>query len=301
MAQTSTVTTAAAEPDMTDPLVAAQMQAEVNPEDLIVPYSREEADEAEEEQAPEDTPDDGGDDEDEQEDASEPTSFVTAQDPGEYQPKDYSFDIEIAGKTHHVDSAEKAAELGEEFAEEMNAKQIFALINKGSKIEVKQERDKEEWEAKKKTFDEQTAVEAGRQQTINNFAAEFAYLEGKGLLPKVAAEFKKEGVNWENPEVAGQPGVKEQLALLNYMVKENRVRAKAGIRQLTSVVDAFNAMRTDDSEKARVTNRKQAGEARKAASSRVAATAPASSAPYIPAGIAVGRTGVFDRGNTDWS
>lgn len=295
MAQTQTTTTAA-EPDMSDPLVAAQMQAEVNPEDLIVPYSREEADVPE--TTEEDTSGDSDADADVEEDTTEPTSVVTAQDPGEYQPKDYSFDIEIAGKIHHVDSAEKAAELGEEFAEEMNAKQIFALINKGSKIEVKQDRDKEEWEKQKKLFDGQVAVDAERQQVINGVANEMEYLVGKNKLPKVAKEFLT--ADWANPEVAKQPGVKEQLALLHYMTKENAIRAKAGIKPF-GPVDAFNAMQNDETEKTRAVNNRRAGEARKAASSRVAATAPASSAPYIPAGIAVGRTGVFDRGNVDWS
>mgnify|MGYP001616057848 CR=1 FL=1 len=94
-------------------------------------------------------------------------------------------------------------------------------------------------ETKKATFDEQSQVSEAREKMVEDFASEMDYLVGKKLLPPVAAEFKN--ADWSDAHVAKQPGVKEQIALLNYMVKENEVRAKAGVKQLASVVDAFNA------------------------------------------------------------
>lgn len=277
-----------------------QWQPDFKEEDLVVPYKREDKDETAEDAEGEDagaegeSEDDGG-----EEQVAEPSPVVTAQNPGEYQPKDYSFEIEIDGKTHTVDSPQKAEQLGEEYADKLTAKQLFALISKGSKIDLKQERDKEEYDKLKTTYDAQVQTEAQRQDTVNGIASEFDYLVSKNLLPAVSKENQE--ANWSDPEIAKQPGVKEQLELLAYMTRENAIRVKAGVKPMTSIVDAYNAWSLDATRQKRVVANKAAGEARKAAGSRVAGVAPTQSAPYVPQGIAVGRTGVFDRGNVDWT
>lgn len=275
----------------------AEMQkweGDFKPEDLVIPYKREQVAQSAEE---EETTDDVAQVEEEEE-YEEPTPVVTLEDPGEYTPKDYSFEIEIKGKTYKVDSSDRAAELADEFAEDLTAKQLVSLVTKGTNIDIKQSKDREDWEKRHNAFEEQSNAEKERQETISSMEKEFNYLVSKGLMPQI--EEKYLNADWTDPEVAKQPGVKEQKALLNYMVKENKERAKAGVKQLTSVVDAFNAWQQDNGRKKTAEEHKAAGEARKEASSRVAGVSPAAQAPYVPKGIAVGNPNVFRRNQAIW-
>lgn len=279
----------------------AKWEGDFKPEDLEVKYSRDEIkqdDKETKEEKPEDskpvTKDDDGDD-----DLPEvPEPIITVNDPGEYVPQDYSFEIEIKGKTHKVDTLDKAESLAEEFADDLNAKQLFALVSKGSKIELKQERDKEKWEAEKAKFDEQSQADQARQESVQSLASEIEYLVSKGLMPAIEGPLKD--ADWSDPEIAKQPGVKEQIALINYMAKENEVRSKAGVKPLTSAVDAFNAWQLDSGRKKEQAEVKASGEARKAAGARVAGVSPSSQAPYIPKGIAVGNPNIFKRSSAIW-
>lgn len=270
----------------------SKLQGDFTEEELTVPYKREDAkDEQKTDDGDEEDAGAAGTTEPENEEGtttySDPAPVITVQDPGEYQPADYSFEIEIKGKTHKVDSAESAADLAEEFADDLTAKQIVALMTKSANITYKQERDKEQWESRKKTFDDQTATAAERNAVVENIAGEFDYLVSKKLLPEVAKEYKD--ADWSDPEVAKQPGVKEQVALLKYMTKENELRAKAKVKPMTSIVDAYNAWKLETGKQEEVDANKKAGEARKAASSRVAGVAPSNQGLYVPKGIAVGR------------
>ena len=278
----------------------AKWEDDFDQDQLIIPVSREET-------ADDEAKDDAADDDKEEKDDapvedeaeySEPEPVVTVEDPGEYQPKDYSFEIEIKGKTHKVETADDAEKLAEEFAEELTAKQLLTLISKGSKIDLKQERDRDEWESKKEKYDSQLAEQKAREENVANIGAEMEYLVGKGLVPAVPKEYVD--ADWSDPEVAKQPGVKEQIALLNYMVKENQVRAKAGIKLLTSVVDAYNSWKLDNAEKQKDEEKRQAGEARRAAGARIAGSSPAPQTPYVPQGIAVGNPNVFKRDQAMW-
>lgn len=257
-------------------------------EDLKIPYKREESNEEPE-------PDEELEDPQEY---SEPEPVVTVQDPGEYIPKDYSFDVELEGKKHSINTPEEAEKFMEDNADKFTAAQILTVIKKSQKMENNLERDKEKWETDKATFEEQTATENQRQETINNFASEFEYLVGKGLLPEVSKALKD--ADWNDPEVAKQPGVKDHLKILNYLVKENAVRAKSGVKPITSIVDAYNAWKLDLTTKETETARKEAGEARRAASARIAGVSSAPSSPLIPKGIAVGNPRAFDKSAAIW-
>lgn len=228
----------------------------------------------------------------------EPAPIVTVEDPGEYQPKDYSFEIEIKGKTHKVDTAEKAAELAEEYAEELNAKQLVSLINKGTQIGLKQDRDRERYDELKAKYDEQTAEQEGRQESIAQLASEMEYLVAKGFMPEVEGQYKD--ADWSDPQVASQPGVKEQIELITYMTKENDTRAKAGVRPLTSIVDAYNAWQLDSNRVKEEQSRQAEAEARKVAGSRVAGVSASAQQPYVAKGIAVGDPNKFRGNNSVW-
>lgn len=275
-------------------------EGDFDPEDLKIPYSRDEVKDDKTEENKEEPKEETVEIEEPEttEEYAEPEPVVTIEDPGEYEPQDYSFSIDIKGKTYKVESLEQAENLAEEHAEDLNAKQLFSLVSKGSKIDIKQERDKEKWEADKKKFEEQSQEATQRQETIETLANEFKYLEDKGLVPKVADEYRD--ADWTNPEVAKQPGVKEQIALLNYMTKENEKRSKAGVKPMTSILDVHNAWLLDQERKDQKKADKEAGEARKAAGARVAGVSPSQVGTTVPKGIAVGNPNMFKRNQAIW-
>lgn len=293
----------------------ARWAGDYKEEDLAVPYKREDTkDEKKSADKPEDTegddggnkPDDKPGDSEDVEQYSEPTPVITVEDPGDYKPADYSFEVTLKdGKTIKVTTPEEAEKLADDPDNFETPKQLMDFINKQNKMARNLERDYEKWETQKKTFTEQLETETQRRETIDTFVGEFQYLVSKGKLPAVAKEYLD--ADWSDPKVAEQPGVKEQIAILSYMEKENAIRAKAKVKPLTSIVDAYNAWREDEGEQEKANKAKEdeeakkaAGEARKVASSRVAGVSPASQGTYVPKGIAVGNPHVFDRGAAQW-
>lgn len=217
----------------------------------------------------------------------EPTPVLTVEDPGEYNPKDYSFEIEVDGKKHKISSAEEADTFADENADNLTSKQIIDLIKNGNKLESSLERDKEKYDADKSKFDEQKALSDAQQESITNIANEIGYLTSKGKLPKV--EDKYANADWSDPEVAKQDGVKEQVELLTYMRKENDARVKAGLQPLTSAIDAFNALQLEKQGKNDIDKEKGRTAARRDAAGKVAGNSP-NPVNIAPKGIAVGRT-----------
>jgi hypothetical protein len=287
----------------------ARWQGDYNEEDLAVPYKREEESKKDDEndKSSKDKQDNKEDIESPVvEEYSEPEPIITAQDPGDYKPADYSFEVTLKdGKTIKVTTPEEAENLADDPDNFETPKQLMDFINKQNKMRTNLDRDYEKWESQKKTFTEQLETETQRRETIDNFVGEFQYLVSKGKLPAVSKEYID--ADWSDPKVAEQPGVKEQIAILNYMEKENVIRAKAKVKSLTSVVDAYNAWKEDETEQERATKAKEAeeakiaaGEARKVASSRVAGVSPSNQGTYIPKGIAVGNPHIFDRGAAQW-
>lgn len=221
-------------------------------------------------------------------------SVITAEDPGEYTPKDYSFDVMVynnEGKNGHlvkISSPEAWDELLEKDPNLGNASALAKGLRQAAKMETSQERDKDDYDKRKTNYDDQVKVETDRVAVTNNMAAEISYLVESNDLPEVATKYKD--ADWSDPEVAKQPGIKEQIELLSFMRNENNKRIKLGLKPMTSVVDAFNAYERQ-SNKNKVTNDiKAAGEARKAAGAIVAAPSPSQSTS-APKGISVGRSG----------
>lgn len=280
----------------------AKWEGDFPEEDLTIPYKRE--DDAEEKpKATEPPKDDDTTTAPTEEDTetvayTDPTPLVTVQDPGEYTPADYSFEVTLKdGKTKKITSSEQADELAEDPENFETPKQLLDFIRRSQKMENQLDKDKATYDDTKKKFDEQVASESERMESINSMAAEFDYLIGKGLVPKVAPEFIN--ADWQDPEVAKQPGVKEQSEILSYMVKENQARSKAKVKQLTSVVDAFNAWQLDTERKQVAEDSKAAGQARKAASARISSGSPAQQGTFVPKGIAVGKV-MQRRGAAVW-
>jgi len=286
----------------------AKWQGDFNEEDLKVEYKKEEpkADDDKDEPgtAPvvdDDTTDDSEDPDDLEDtvEYTDPSPVITTEDPGEYTPADYSFEVTLAnGKSVTVKSPEDADKIAEDPENFDKPKELLDFISKATSMKNKLERDEEKHKEQKAKFDEQSQEAQARDETISTFASEFKYLEDKGQLPKVAKEYRD--ADWTDPQVAKQPGVKEQLELLDYMVKENTTRAKAGVKPITSIVDAYNAWMLDNNRVSAKQAEKQAGEARKAAGAKVAGVSPSAQAPYVPKGIAVGNPNILKRGQAQW-
>lgn len=226
-------------------------------------------------------------------------------DPGEYQPKDYGFTITTYdeegknGKTVTVRSLEQWDELIEAEPNFGTASQLLKAQRAATRMEASLERDKYDYEAKKSAYDESKAQVEQETKALTTMMAEVNYLVSKGKLPAVPTKYAN--ANWADPEVAKQPGVKEQIALLSYMKKENNARLKAGLPGMGSVLDAFNAYQVERGTQQTQVQAEEQGKARKQAGARVAGNTPAPVA-HIPKGIMVGPGGSLrDLGSIDWS
>ena len=286
----------------------AQWGDDFKEDTLAIPYKREEENEDKQDGSGK-TGGTGAADNDEkgddakpsgQEDAvyAEPEPVVTIEDPGDYAAADYSFEVTLKdGKTAKVSTPEEAEKLADDPDNFETPKQLMDFINKQNKMNRSLDKDYEKWESQRKTFDEQTAEQSKRQENVESIVKGFSYLIQKGKLPAVEDAYLN--ADWSDPDVAKQPGVKEQVELLNYMTKENADRQKAGLPPFATVVDAYTAWVEEATVKGRIASERAAGEARKVAGARVAGVSPSNQAPYVPKGIAVGRTLSFS--DSDWS
>lgn len=240
------------------------------------------------------------DNEDEDEDEDEPITQMatplapTIADPGTYTPGDYSFEVIVYddegknARTHKIKSVDEWDELLERDPNLGTASALLKAQRNATKMESSLDRDKRDYDGKKTAFEQEKADLANRQASTDTMVSEIGYLQSKGKLPQVDAKYVD--ADWSNPNIAKQPGVREQLALLNYMSRENKARIAAKLKPMTSILDAYNAYVADNAERDNTTRRRIAGQQRKAAGARVASV---SSAPVgaAPPGISVGRAG----------
>lgn len=282
--------------------VVAKWEDDFPADQLEVKY-KPEADDAEKDDKP--APDDKGAGKTEEETPEVPETIVetpepvvTLTDPGEYKAADYSFEVTLKdGKTVKVKTPEDAEALADDPDNFETPKQLLDFIKKTTSMQNKLDKDHDKWEAASEKFKTESEAVSNRNTQNANIEKEMVYLVAKGKLPKVPKEYVD--ANWNDPEVAKQPGVKEHIELLNYMLKENKLRAKADIQSF-GPVDALTAMQADAAVIAAKKADKEAGETRKAAGARVAGVSPSSGTrPNAPQGIAVGRVIPF-RGASVW-
>lgn len=208
------------------------------------------------------------------------------EDPGEYTPADYSFEVEIEGKKTKITTPEQAAEFADEHADKFTSAQILSFLRQSQSMENKLASDKTEFDKKKEEYTEKKAEADSQQESLDTIASEITYLVAKGKLPKVDPKYQT--ANWSDPEVAKQPGVKEQVDLLNYMRNENNARMKAGLKPITSAIDAWNAWQLEEKNTDEAEEKAKAAKARKDAAAKVSGSSP-NPVNLAPKGIAVGR------------
>lgn len=237
----------------------------------------------------------------------EPEEVVYLEDPGEFQPKDYSFEVVTYDeegkkpKTHKIDSIDKWDELLETDPNLGSGSALLKAQRLATRLETNVDRDQAEWQKTKDEYDKALADQNRSEAVTNTWANEIAYLEQNGSLPKVSEKFKN--VPWAGPEAdkdaLADENVKAQIDLLDYMKKENSKRRKLGLSDLGPEA-AFNARLRDVGEKKASEEKKKSGEARKEAGSRIAGSTP-NPVTVAPKGIAVGVGGSLrDLGNTSW-
>lgn len=262
--------------------------------DVIEPREEETEEVTDDNQATNDDPDSLQIDEDEEE-FENPESVVTTEDPGEFVPKDYSFEVSLAdGKTVKVTTVEEAETIADKPENFETPKQLMDFLRKAQKMENGLESDRAEWEKQKEEFEKQTDLDQAQQEYTRTLASEIEYLVSKGKLPK--ADKKYLDADWNDPLVAKQPGVKEQVELIRYMQSENETRIKLGLKPITSAIDAYNAWQLDQQDTDAEDTAKKRAAARKKAGGRVASTSP-NPVSIAPRGIAVGRA--FDLNELD--
>lgn len=183
------------------------------------------------------------------------------EDPGEFKPKDYSFDVELADGTKlRITKPEDIDQLPSDadFGTPQNLMKVQAAFNK---MVLGLDADKREWEASKAEFDKHQEESADLEQRVTSMINEMNYLETKGKLPKIDSKY--EDADWADPEVAKQPGIAERLALLEYRAKENEERAKLGLSPM-SVLEAHLQMQQDAAEQHAADEKKKQAEITKA-------------------------------------
>jgi hypothetical protein len=222
----------------------------------------------------------------------EPVYQTTLEDPGEFTPTDRSFEVMIYdqdgknGKPVKITSVEQFEQLLDEDKNFGSAAALLKAQRLAGKMELGLEREKADHDHKKALYDEQQEAVKANNDWLNQRQAEMTYLVSKGELPAVPKKYAN--ADWSDPEVAKQPGVKEHIALMKYFKEENAARAKAGLAPFSGLIDAFNQYDRDQARKALRETGDKSLEARRAASSRVAATTPAP-VSAAPKGVMVGR------------
>lgn len=235
----------------------------------------------------------------------EPVVVNTVPDPGNYEPKDYSFDVTVYDadgnkpKNVTVKSVEQWDELLDTDPNFGNATSLMKAQRLATKMESNLERDKADFDKQKADFDTASQDVTRRAEATQTMVNEIAYLVGRKDLPEVDPKYAN--ADWSDPNVAKQPGIKEQIELLTFMRNENQTREKAGLKPITSVLDAFNAFQIDRNRKGEADRQERTIKARKEAGAKVAGTQPNAST-QAPKGIMVGRGGnLRDIGNsTNW-
>lgn len=256
-------------------------------EDLIIPYKRAEEGADDGKESGDDKPEPDETDK-EVTDYAPPAPVITVADPGQYTAADYSFDVTLAdGKVVKVTTPEEAEKLSDDPDNFETARQLLDFIRKTTQMQSKLDKDYDKWQTKREEYDSQVKTQEERGKTVQTLAAGFEYLIAKGLMPPIDPADAL--ADWFDPEIAKHEGVKQQIALINYMTKENEQRQKAGIPLLGSALDTFNAWKLEEDTKAANKEQRKAGEARRTAGARVASVSPSQQGTTAPKGIAVGR------------
>lgn len=249
---------------------------------------------------------------DEPEDLEEERQFI--EDPGEFKPNDYTFDVTVYDaegkkpKTVKITSIDQWDELLESDPNFGTSSALMKAMRLSGKMERGLEEDKRTYEEKKKEYDE--AVKSQQEYTaqVQTVANEMNYMAERGQLPKLTKDeqnmqWYKTGTHTPDPDlIKAHPNIKAWTDLVLYMRRESATRTKAGLPPLSSALDAFNAMQLDSRHQDDQTKKQQQAQARKDAAAKVSSASTTPLSATAPAGIKVGRNlGSIQRLGANWN
>lgn len=227
---------------------------------------------------------------------------IQVNDPGEYIPNDYSFDVTIYdaegknGKTVTIKSIEQWDDLINTEPNFGNAGAVLKAQRLATKMETGLERDLAEYNKAKKAYDQEVEAVQAREARLNDIVNGMQYLEDKGYVLKVPNKYRN---NWDTEEAKQNDAVKQQRSIINFWNKENAERAKNNLPPIPNILDAFNAWDVDNRRKQQARQEVQNRNARKAAGARVASPS-AGVNTTAPSNISVGRVNGLDAFSTGW-
>lgn len=212
--------------------------------------------------------------------------------PGDFKPGDYSFEIKTTdGKTHKFSAPEDldafAATL-DDTPELISASQFSVFNRKAGLMEQGIASDRKEFEVNKAEFDRQQTLNETRETHLKQWNNEINYLSKEGKLPEISSDNNK--ADWSDPEIAKDPAVAARLELLKWMTDNNNKRLEAGLEPMSSLVDAYNTRRLEQFESQNVEKKKTDTSKRREQGSRVGGNAPYSP-ESAPKGGIVGKGG----------
>lgn len=200
----------------------------------------------------------------------------------------YGFDVTLAdGTTLRINSPEDIKQLDKDvdFGTPANFLEMQANY---TKMVNGLEADKKKFEEESKAFESQEQARQAEEQQIQTLVSEIDYLVAKGLLPKPDDKFSN--ADWsKDAEAQKDAGVKEQLALIDYRIKENEARAKAGLPPM-GIVDAYNQRKIEMFEQQQTEEKTRRNDLTKAKGSMVHEPSPAPQ-NNIPDDMMVGEGG----------
>lgn len=278
----------------------AKWEDDFKKEELIIPFSREDKKETKDEEIEKDVEKQEQENTD-TEDAiySEPEPIIKTKDPGEFKPSDYSFTVEtLDGTKTEITTPDQAEEFINANADNLSVAQQMSLMRKTTAMETKLSKDLEKYQSVKEKYDTEIKLDNERKENIQSLSNEIQYMITKGLLPAVDAQYKN--ADWSDPTIAKQPGVKEQIELVNYMTKENSERAKMGVKPFASMIDAYNDMVREKVKSQENESKQRSDKARKDVASTSSAPSASSTGIQAPKGISVGNPNVFRRNSSIW-
>lgn len=170
-----------------------------------------------------------------------------AEDPGDFVPADYSFEVTTTdGKTHTINSPQEAQALAAKLDDDpalITASQFLHLGSKTALMEQGIVSDRKVYDEQKQAHETEANKAKVQDEQLSQWQNEISYLRQKGDLPAITDALN--GADWTDPKVASQPGVKETLELFKWMEGENDKRRAAGLAPDTSVVSAHTAMQLE--------------------------------------------------------
>lgn len=285
-------------------IIAEPPRATVDAQGAIKNDFEEAAAKLAEENAPEQSVEDEQEEEnvdtavEQQEEEIEQPETQYIEDPGDFQPNDYSFEVTVYDeegnkpKTVKISSIEQWDELLESEPNLGSSLAVNKAFRQAQKMDSGIESDRKAWEEAKEEYDDAVKNQEQFEQRNTQIFNEMNYLINRGSLPKLTQE-EMNNLDWNDKAVlAAHPNIKPHNDLLAFMRTENATRLKAGLAPLNSALDAYNAMQLDTRQQQEVDRKRQQGEARKAAGARVSGATTAPITSNAPKGVAVGRVGL---------